>query len=192
MCKLDVLIVCALEREAQGFCDDYQVLYTGVGKVNATYSLLKYLSQKRPKFVINYGTAGSRDLPIGELVDCTRFVQRDMDKTGLGFERGVTAFEENIPTIIDFSRSSHNLIGSNSLCGTGDNFVQEIGLEMDDIEVFDMEAYALAKVCYLENIPFISYKFISDNADNKADKDWTANVAKGAKIFRDQVLRVLR
>ena len=34
-----------------------------------------------PKLVINYGTAGSRDLPIGELVDCTKFVQRDMNIT---------------------------------------------------------------------------------------------------------------
>ena len=34
-----ILIVCALEVETQGQLDDYDVLYTGVGKVNATYIL---------------------------------------------------------------------------------------------------------------------------------------------------------
>ena len=51
--------------------------------------------------VINYGTAGSRELPIGELVDCTKFVQRDMNTTGLGFIKGQTPFEKNIPIILE-------------------------------------------------------------------------------------------
>ena len=33
------LIVCALEMETQSQLEDYDVLYTGVGKVNATYKL---------------------------------------------------------------------------------------------------------------------------------------------------------
>ena len=37
------LIVCALEVETQGQLDDYDVLYTGVGKVNATYALTSHL-----------------------------------------------------------------------------------------------------------------------------------------------------
>ena len=39
MNREDVLIVCALEIETQGEMDDYSVLYTGVGKVNATFKL---------------------------------------------------------------------------------------------------------------------------------------------------------
>ena len=34
------------------------------------------------------------------LVDCTKFVQRDMDVTGLGFLRGETPFEQDPPVII--------------------------------------------------------------------------------------------
>ena len=83
------LIVCALEQETNGQLEDYDVLYTGVGKVNATFKL----TQKFGKFgsyvpydlVVNYGTAGSKNLPIGELVCCTKFVQRDMKVTQLGF-----------------------------------------------------------------------------------------------------------
>ena len=54
------------------------------------------------KTIINYGTAGSTTGITG-LVDCTKFIQRDMDKTALGFIKGETAFETNIPIILDFS-----------------------------------------------------------------------------------------
>ena len=90
MNKSDILIVCALEQETQGQLEDYRVLYTGVGKVNATLELTKVLQKahlhylpKMPELVINYGTAGSRKIKKKQLVDCTKFIQRDMDVTGL-------------------------------------------------------------------------------------------------------------
>ena len=84
----DILIVCALPEETQNKLEDYSVLYTGVGKINATFELQKYLTswdifRGDPKLVINYGTAGSDDIPIHTLVDCTKFTQRDMDASGL-------------------------------------------------------------------------------------------------------------
>tara|TARA_R100000805_G_C3545671_1_gene59228 strand:- start:39 stop:632 length:594 start_codon:yes stop_codon:yes gene_type:complete len=191
MNKNDILIVCALEMETQGKLDGWQTLYTGVGKVNATYELSKYLFSHKPKLVINYGTAGSKNLNIGELVDCTKFIQRDMDKTGLGFEKGQTAFEDDIPIMLDFSHIVDNLIGKNYVCGTGDNFVQDVNQEINDIDVFDMESYALAKVCYLQDVPFISYKYITDNADSSANKDWTDNLSDGLSLFKKIILKQL-
>ena len=100
-----ILIVCALEIETQGQLDDYEVLYTGVGKVNATFELTrkfgKYGSYIPYDMVINYGTAGSRKIKKKTLVDCTKFIQRDMDVTGLGFMRGETPFEDDPPIIIE-------------------------------------------------------------------------------------------
>ena len=95
MNKDDILIVCALEIETQGKLDNWNVLYSGVGKVNATYKLTEGLTDyhyAKPNLVINYGTAGSRKIKKGQIVDCTKFVQRDMDVTGLGFMRGQTPF----------------------------------------------------------------------------------------------------
>ena len=103
MNKDDILIVCALEIETQGKLDNWNVLYSGVGKVNATYKLTERLTDyhyAKPNLVINYGTAGSRKIKKGQIVDCTKFVQRDMDVTGLGFMRGQTPFENNIPIIV--------------------------------------------------------------------------------------------
>ena len=188
-----VLIVCALEVETQKQLNDYDVLYTGVGKVNATFELTrkfgKYGSHIPYDLVINYGTAGSRKIKKGQLVDCTKFIQRDMDVTGLGFMRGETPFEQDPPFIIQQQNIEFNPIGRKATCGSGDNFVEDKTNYYG--EVVDMEAYALAKVCYLYDVPFISFKYITDGADEQAHEDWEANLADGIEVFKEKVLAFL-
>ena len=193
MNKDNILIVCALEIETQGQLDDWEVIYTGVGKINATMKLVDRFTDYnyvRPGLVINYGTAGSRKYEQGELVDCTRFIQRDMDVTGLGFKLAQTPFEEDIPIILQ-SESEFNPIGKKALCGSGDNFMKGLPYawyKKQIGDVVDMEAYALAKVCHIYNIPFISFKYITDGADENAGDDWEKNVGKGIVKFKEKVL----
>jgi len=59
-------------------------------------------------------------------------------------------------------------------------------------DVVDMEAYALAKVCTLEEIRFTSVKYITDGADDNASVDWESNLKHAAKCFKDLVLRGTR
>ena len=188
------LLVCALEIETQGQLDDYDVLYTGVGKVNATFELTrkfgKYGSYIPYDMVINYGTAGSRKIKKGKLVDCTKFIQRDMDVTGLGFMRGETPFEQDPPFIIQQQNIEFNPIGRNATCGSGDNFVEDKTNSYG--EVVDMEAYALAKVCYLYDVPFISFKYITDGADEQAHEDWEKNLADGIEVFKEKILKEIK
>ena len=179
--KEDILIVCALEEETNGKLDGYNVIYTGVGKVNATYELTAELFfqmklSKVPKLVINFGTAGSKDIPIHTLVKCTKFIQRDMNTIPLGTRLGETPFEDNTPISIDFNTDGY-------ICGTGDNFVEDVNKEMHS-DVFDMEAYALAKVCYKTGVDFISYKYVTDNVNEKSANDWKDNCNKGVKEFK--------
>ena len=202
MNKKDILIVCALKVETQGQLDNYfdderQILYTGVGKVNATIKLTQRLHSSHlhympimPKLVINYGTAGSRKIKKKTLVDCTKFIQRDMDVTGLGFMRGETPFEQDPPFIIQQQNIEFNPIGRNATCGTGDNFAEDKSQYYG--EVVDMEAYALAKVCYLYDVPFISFKYITDGADEQAHEDWEANLADGIEVFKAKVLSEIK
>ncbi len=189
----NILIVSALEVETQGKLDDWDVIYTGVGKVNATMTLVDRLTDYnyvKPDLVINYGTAGSRKIKKKTLVDCTKFVQRDMDVTGLGFLRGETPFEQDPPVIIQPQNIDFNPIGRNATCGTGDCFVEDKSQYYG--EVVDMEAYALAKVCYNYGIPFISFKYITDGADEQAHEDWEANLADGIVEFQKKVLDKLQ
>jgi len=195
--KKGILIVCGLEQETIGELEDYQTLYTGVGKVNATYKLTEHFGtfdtkpavRREYSLIINYGTAGSRRLPIGELVDCTKFIQRDMDCTAFGILKGQTPFEDT--EIVLDSSSEFNPIGKHYTCGTGDNFVDKIEDEIEYVDVFDMEAYALAKVCSYYYVPFISFKYITDNANEHSPKDWEDNLADGIVEFKNRVLNIL-
>jgi adenosylhomocysteine nucleosidase len=208
MNKEDIVIVCALEQEVNGELDDYlpdprQIIYTGVGKINATGQLTERLHKSHlnylppmPKLVINYGTAGSRELPIGELVDCTKFIQRDMDVRGLGFMKCQTPFEKEVPIILDYDHVQFNPIGKKLRCGTGDNFVQDYMVRSGYAyssysDVFDMEAYALAKVCFVYNVDFISFKYITDNANESSPKDWEENCSDGIIEFKERILNEL-
>jgi adenosylhomocysteine nucleosidase len=161
------LIVFALKEESQEVFSDYDVLFTGVGKVNAACALTRALSRRRPPLVINMGTAGSRRHAGGTIVNCTKFIQRDMDVTALGFEKFKTPFSD-VPVMIEWGETVPGLPAG--VCGTGDNFDLSDGA--GEFDAVDMEAYALAYVCRQENIPFLCLKYISDGADEGAKSDW--------------------
>ena len=180
-----LLVVMALEIESQGLFAErgVPVLYTGLGKVNAAYRLARALSEHRARLgrlprVVNFGTAGSPTLPAGSLVACRRFVQRDMDVSGLGFPVGTTPFEE-VPPLLEFPVMFPEL--AEGLCGTGDRF--ETGKPLVECDVIDMEAYALAKVCHLEGADFGAVKFVTDGADGDAGVDWQQNLPRAARAF---------
>ena len=166
---MDKLFLAAIKEETIGL--EY-FNHTGVGKINATYNTLKLINIHKPKLIINYGTAGAINNKLKGIIECTKFYQRDMDVRGLNFILGETPFDKIKEIII--SKDGYS-------CGTGDNFVnKKIDIEVD---VVDMEAYAIAKVCKMENIEFKCFKYISDNADVNADKDWSKNLTLGANAF---------
>jgi adenosylhomocysteine nucleosidase len=181
------LLVMALPLESQGVFEraDLTVLYTGVGKVNAAYALTRRLGEYRHAAVplpqvINFGTVGSRRHPTGTTLECNGFIQRDMDVTGLGVPLGATPFEE-IPARLDFPAVFPHL--PRGVCGSGDSFVMtEAAMECD---VVDMEAYALAKVCWIERAAFTSVKFVTDGADHASAGDWHSNLKRAADRFLD-------
>ena len=185
------LLVCALRDELKIKSPKVDFLYTGVGKINAAISITRYLSKNTiPEYIINYGTAGSKIIQVGKIVDCTKFIQRDMDATGLGFEKYQTPFDKNFPKIIDFSFFEKNPINFLLTCATGDSFINSDDSHIGD--VVDMEAYALAKVCFKYEIPFISFKYISDGADTAASMDWEKNISNGENLFKSLVLEQLQ
>ena len=168
------IFVAALKEETPNLDFFY---YTGVGKINATYNLTKIINKYKPTEIINFGSAGTLNRKLNGLIECTKFYQRDMDVTALmSLQIGQTPYD-NINEIIN-SENGYS-------CGSGDNFVTgKVPLNTD---VVDMEAYALAKVCKLENINFRCFKFISDNADENASKDWVKNNEKGAELFKHKL-----
>ena len=185
----DTIIVTALAGELPEALPE-KVLFTGVGKVNATYVLTRYLtSHPEIKRVINYGTCGGAyNVKPGTLVKATTFLQGDMNcGNKLAQGPGIT-FGDDVAVSgrIDFGTDG-------VICRTQDQFVEDFeALEIfqhlvndETFNIVDMEAYALAKVCAMMGKDFICYKFVSDTADENAADDWHENVAKGEPLFYD-------
>ncbi|NGM63902.1 nucleosidase [Sphingobacterium sp. SGR-19] len=174
----DTLFTFALASEAADIFTEYSPLICGIGKVNATYGLMTAIQQKRPSLIVNLGSAGSNHYKKGEVVCCTKFVQRDMDVRGLGFEQYETPLS-GLPPVLEYGLRMEGL--PETICGTGDNF--EMAHAETIYQIVDMEAYALALVAMKENIPFLCLKYISDGADDNAAEDWTVQVHQAAVAF---------
>jgi len=176
--KTNTLIVVALEDELPRILvKNWRVIYTGIGKVNAVIETSLAVEEKKPDFIINFGTAGSSRENIRGLHEVTHFKQRDIDLSPLGFDKGITPFDE----ISDISLGRDGLS-----CGTGDNFVN--GDEEVTADLYDMESYALAKFCLRKRINFYCFKYVSDHANEKAAKDWQDSVSLGAEVFIESIL----
>lgn len=176
----DILFVFALEEEAHPKFQEHNILFCGIGKINATLHLTEYLAKHdKPKLIINLGSAGSNKFNTGEVVYCTQFVQRDMDVSPLGFEKFVTPFTTDSP-ILNYGKSYPKL--SEGICGSGDSF--EIAHDNEMYNVIDMEAYALSFVAQKFKIPFLSLKYISDGADESAAESWNKMVFNAGIAFK--------
>jgi adenosylhomocysteine nucleosidase len=180
-----LLIVMALPQESRGLLEaaGAHILYTGVGKVSAAAALARRLAELRcasapPGRVVNMGTAGSRGVAAHTLVACTRFRQRDMDVSGLGFPRGVTPFDA-APAVLEFPPMFNYL--PQLECSTADSFATHVH-EVDG-DVVDMEAFALARVCLGERIPFGCVKYVTDGADADSAAHWEAALDAAARSF---------
>ena len=99
-----------------------------------------------------------------------------MDATSLGFKIGQTPFDDIAE--IDLGNNGFS-------CGTGDSFVTKIPTLKTDL--VDMEAYAIAKICYMKDVKFRCFKYISDNADAEANDDWSENVSAGKQLFIEKM-----
>ena len=173
-----ILVLTALDDELKKARapENVEVIYTGLGKVNAASAATLSLLVLRPSLVINFGTAGGLNPLVQGLVEVSRVVQRDMLAMPLA-ARGRTPYS---PEFDHFSSGREGVT-----CGTGDSFVTESDPWMTEqgIDVVDMELFAIAHVCVRHSIPWRAFKFISDQADEGAYEKWQANIASGEDLF---------
>ncbi len=181
-----IILFVALESELpkELVPPNVSVYYTGVGKVNAAIKATEVILGFRmggwkPEdvVVLNYGSAGSNTLPKGMLADCRYFIQNDMN-TPFGKQHS-TPFDDVIyPELKEPTLE----FGSGYVCRTQDKFSK------NPKGIFDMEAYAIAKVCKIYGFDFRAYKYISDGGDVT---DWEENHSKGASLFITELNKII-
>lgn len=180
-----ILVLTAIEDELDPSRapEGVDVVFTGVGKINTTIAAMQAITAHRPTLIVNYGTAGKINSSLQGLYEVAHVVQRDMMAMPLA-PRGHTPYGSDV----DRLSSGHDGV----TCGTGDSFVTATDpwLIENNIDLVDMELYAIALVCVRYALPWRAFKFITDDANDFAAEHWTANVADGQTLFWEAMQRL--
>ncbi len=179
------LIITALESELKrsALPPGVEIVYSGIGKVNATLATIKALNQYSPACIINFGTAGKVNSELAGLLEIGRVIQRDMNTEPLA-PRGQTPF---------CNKPSEYSSSGKYLCGTGDSFVtaHDPWLHHQGVDVVDMELFAIAAAAHHHQIPWQSFKYITDDANENSGDDWQEKVGHGQELFIDRLKQIL-
>ncbi|MBO6233465.1 MAG: 5'-methylthioadenosine/adenosylhomocysteine nucleosidase [Clostridia bacterium] len=162
---------------------------SGVGKVNAARTTQVLIDKYNVDELINVGAAGaiSNALEIGDILIAKHVVQHDFDITAFGHKKG---YISNVGDIIKCDNNILNrfkelfnknnlkfnikigIVASGDIFCTDENMKGKINTKFD-ADVVDMECASIAQVAYLDDIPFISIRCISDipNGDNASTFD---------------------
>jgi adenosylhomocysteine nucleosidase len=184
--KNSCLIITALESEldSKKISSHCPIIFTGIGKINACLQTMKAIDQYRPQLIINFGTVGKINPKIQGLIEINKVLQRDMMTEPLA-PRGEVPFSSQ-PNQYTSSFGSHT-------CGTGDSFVTSTDpwLIEHEIDVVDMELFAIAAVAHHHQIPWRSFKYITDDANEDSGKTWTELVHTGEALFLQKLSSLL-
>ncbi len=165
------------------------VVKSGIGKVNAAICTQILADEFHVDAILNTGIAGSlkAQINIGDIVISTDVLHHDMDATGFGYPLG------QVPQMLVFSFAADETLRrlAKEACGranpgigvfegrvvSGDQFISDRARKNEIASVFggfctEMEGAAIAQAAYLNQIPFVIIRAISDKADDSANMDY--------------------
>ena len=150
------------------------LMQCGIGKVNAAAGTVELIRNFAPDCIISTGVAGGIDtcLNVMDVVASRQIVYHDVwcgEGNAYGQIQGLPLFFSGNDTLYDcaLSLDTETPIHGGLIC-TGDKFITDAN-ELKDIKrnfpeglAVDMESAAIAQICYLYKVPFISFRIISD------------------------------
>jgi len=169
---------------------DVVIVRSGIGKVNAAVCTQILIDVFGATSVINTGVAGSlrNEINIGDIVLSKDALHHDMDATGFGYDLGMIPRMDNSIFVAD-----ENLIQvAKKVCEkvnpeisthigrvvSGDQFISDGERKKVLVDTFngyctEMEGAAIAQAAYLNKVPYLVIRAISDKADNSAEMDYS-------------------
>ena len=152
------------------------LMQCGIGKVNATIGTTELIRNYAPQCIISTGVAGGIDECLGvmDVVVSKQTVYHDV-WCGMGCEhgqiQGLPTFFDGDEKLVNAAVSLNGKQPTKIHCGlicTGDQFITSRE-ELNTIKknfpaglAVDMESCAIAHTCYIYNVPFVSFRIISD------------------------------
>ncbi len=185
---------------------DIVTLYSGVCKTNAAVASQILIDNYNVDLIINAGTAGGMDskLEIFDTVITTEVAHHDVNEDiltefhpwmpSIYFRADETLLKLSQQVAKHFMSESDNAIYFGRTI-TGEKFITDHG--RDEINSFfcplsvDMETASIAQVCYVNSIPFIAIRTLTDTATHSGGENFDKNCDKASTISKDIVLELL-
>lgn len=168
----------------------------GIGKVFAAICAEAMILHFHPEVIINTGAAGglSPELGITDIAVATGVVQHDMDTSPLGDPVGLISGINKVvlpadQTYVDRLAETAATMGLNCVKGiiaSGDTFVATNDQRHRIRSTFDaiaceMEGAAVGHVCYVNQVPFVIVRSISDSSSDSATMEYPEFVKIAAR-----------
>lgn len=186
---------------------DVILLKSGIGKVNAAMSTTILLEKYQPDVVINTGSAGGYDenLDVGAIVISDEVRHHDVDATIFGYEMGqvpqMPAGFKADTRLMEVAEQAVAEVGEHQsatgLITTGDSFmndpvrVETVRNYFPTMKAVEMEAAAVAQVCYQFATPFVVIRALSDIAGKQSDISFDEFLPIAAKHSTQVVLKAI-
>ena len=202
-------MIVAMDKELQQlrplFPEDKVILQkSGIATVNAAIQTVEMIRQYKPDCIISSGCAGGNgdDINLQDVVVSSELTYHDVycgsaidDTTVYGQVQGLPARYQADPYLLQKAKELSQISNLKSqisihpgLIVTGDWFVdskekmREIVGHFPEAKAVDMESCAIAQVCHIYKVPFISFRVISDiplrDTDASQYHDFWASVAE--------------
>ncbi len=181
---------------------------SGIGKVNAAIATTCLIELFKPLAVINTGSAGGlgKGIHVGDVVVSLEVAHHDVDVTAFGHEIGQVpqlpaVFSANQTLINAAERAAVGFDGAQLHHGaivSGDQFVntkekiQAIRKAFPDVMACEMEAAAVAQVCYRAGVPFVVIRAISDHADEEAENSFDVFINQAGRCSAEMVKSIVK
>ena len=213
-------IIIAMDIEYQKMCDalggksqgsingnDVILWQCGIGKVNAAIGAMNLISQHHPDCIISTGLAGGIDdcLHVMDVVVGSQTAYHDVwcgEPNALGQVQDMPLYYD-APDNLVHKVISDQLDYKSGLIVTGDQFLTDKQRLKEIKEAFpkalavDMESAAVAQVCYLNQIPYLSLRIISDVVGKESQLEqynnfWQQVPHKASKMLADVLALILK
>jgi len=188
---------------------DIILVRCGIGKVNATICTQILITHFKANTIINTGVAGGihDEVDIGDVVISNDVIQHDMNARTFGYKQGeIPRLEEYVfkadTRLIELATeiSKDKLINKKVFVGrilSGDIFVSDPDMKNKLWTEFkgycaEMEGAAIGHTCYLNDVPFVILRAISDKADGSANVNFNEFVLEVANTSANIVKNLVK
>ena len=172
---------------------DVVIVKSGIGKVNAALCAQALILKFSVTKIINTGIAGAfaKGLEVFDFVVSTAAVYHDFDTTAFGYKQGqVPGLPETFPADEALADTAVTAFGKTEfakkhkvvkgIVASGDQFISDSAAKRTIQANFnpacvEMEGCAIAQACYLNKVPFVIVRCMSDMADESVEQTYAFN-----------------